>query len=119
MTIPFNELLNSISSKMFIMHCDSVPLRRFWFCTHISLIIHTTSPKCKYGDSSSISQNLLNRSLPDFTTKNCLHKNIFCYIQLHTSFSFKLKQFPFRIKNKHLMYTSKTPTSLRINSLGF
>lgn len=73
-SILFDELFNCISPKHFIMNCNTMPLSWFWqvFIINNSLIKHAPCPNCEDCYRSSISQDLLHRRLPNFTTNNGL-----------------------------------------------
>lgn len=75
----FGKFLNGVFPNQFIMHSDSMPLSRpRQVSVSDSLIEHATCSNSEDSDSSSISQYLLQRRIPDFATYNSLSKKKSC-----------------------------------------
>lgn len=76
----FGKLLNGVLPKHIIMHRNPMPLTRFRQVSVLrdSLIEHATCSNCEDSDTSSISQYLLHRRLPNFATYNSLSKTKSC-----------------------------------------
>lgn len=72
----FHKLLHSIGSKHRVMHRNTMPLSWLWQVrrTYSPLIKQTSSSHGEYGYSSTISQDLLDRGLTDFSAYNSLTK---------------------------------------------